>query len=590
MAQSNHNPESSPGDLSFAAPLARSLLRKYRCDVFAALWIPYAWLVGRFWFVTDDALISFRYAQNLVRGHGLRFNLGEHIPVEGYSNFLWVLVCAVFEFFRMNINLWPLLGSVACGTVLLWLVFDILRRRLEINTAAAALATLTLGCFPPFALWSTSGMETVPFALLVFVTFERLALRHGSPDGVGGGIAALLLALIRLEGVAWVLVILILALISRRIAPQRCLRPLVTCALIVGIGYAAYFGWRYWYFETLLPNTAYAKAEIDVTRLVRGVNYVFSFALAFLTPFLTLPGSLFALRRKRIAVGLPVAALAWAFPAYSVVVTGDFMAMGRFLIPGLPFSTILLAWMLDDLWGARWPRRAVTVVATLAIIAVALLPGWNRHVVPQAARERFRFRFNKPEFDSEYDRWRHQIKNTAEGAKLGKALRSYASQRTLPDKRPSYVRGGIGAVGYYSDVYIYDSNGLVTPEVAYRKLDHMQKLRSPGHEKWVPSEYFLKDHPTILYAMVEEHADPRGIAAACVRESRALREGFADLQLHRRYVIDFARVPTDEAGDTPRYIVTWTRLGDGADPQAAWRELEQRVRELLQDNHLPLPP
>lgn len=38
------------------------------------------------WFLTDDAFISFRYARNLLEGHGLVFNPGEY--VEGYSNFL----------------------------------------------------------------------------------------------------------------------------------------------------------------------------------------------------------------------------------------------------------------------------------------------------------------------------------------------------------------------------------------------------------------------------------------------------------------------------------------------------------------------
>src|SRR5205823_2531369 len=43
-------------------------------------------------FVIDDAFISFRYAENLVRGYGLVFNPGER--VEGYTNFLWVLIIA----------------------------------------------------------------------------------------------------------------------------------------------------------------------------------------------------------------------------------------------------------------------------------------------------------------------------------------------------------------------------------------------------------------------------------------------------------------------------------------------------------------
>jgi hypothetical protein len=43
-------------------------------------------------FIIDDAFISFRYSENLVRGHGLVFNPGER--VEGYTNFLWVMVMA----------------------------------------------------------------------------------------------------------------------------------------------------------------------------------------------------------------------------------------------------------------------------------------------------------------------------------------------------------------------------------------------------------------------------------------------------------------------------------------------------------------
>ena len=561
----------------------------YCWGVFAALWIPYALLVYRFWFVTDDALISFRYAQNLVRGHGLRFNLGEHTPVEGYSNFLWVMVGAVFEFFRLNINLWPLLVSFACGTLLLWLVFDTIRRRLELGTPLAALATLTLACFPPFALWTTSGMETVPFALLVFVIFERLILRREMPCGAITGIAGLLLALIRLEGIAWVVVLLILAIVSRRIARQRCPKQIGICALIVGVGYAIYFGWRFWYFQELLPNTAYAKAELDLNRLARGFNYVFSFGLAFISPLLITISSWFALCRKRRAIGVAIAAMAWGFPAYAVVVTGDFMAMGRFMIPGLAFSTILLGWLFHDLRGKSTFRSGITYCFASALIGVSLLPAWNRHLVPQDIRERFRFRFNKPEFDSEYDRWKHQIANTTEGTQLGLALKSYVSQRELPDNPPSFVCGGIGAVAYYGNIFIYDSNGLVTPEVAHRKLDHRQKLRTPGHEKWVPSEYFLKDKPTILYAKIIVADDPRRAAAAIRRESRSMRQGFADLQLDRRYVIDFARLPADRGTETPHYIVTWTRIAADTNPNVAWQIFQQRVSLLLSGKHLSLP-
>ena len=68
----------------------------------SGIWAAYLLLARHFWFVSDDAFITFRYARNWVGGHGLRYNLGEHPPVEGFSNFLWVVVSAVFEFLEWD--------------------------------------------------------------------------------------------------------------------------------------------------------------------------------------------------------------------------------------------------------------------------------------------------------------------------------------------------------------------------------------------------------------------------------------------------------------------------------------------------------
>src|SRR6266404_6223228 len=67
----------------------------------------------------DDAFISFRYARNLVEGHGLVFNPGER--VEGYTNFVWVLLAALF----MKIGIDPVLALkwllAGAGGGTLWL-------------------------------------------------------------------------------------------------------------------------------------------------------------------------------------------------------------------------------------------------------------------------------------------------------------------------------------------------------------------------------------------------------------------------------------------------------------------------------------
>src|SRR2546422_6324150 len=73
-----------------------------------------------YWFLTDDAFISFRYARNLRQGHGLVFNPGFE-RVEGYTNFLWVMVLAGLD--RLGIE--PARAALALSwvaTAALWSV------------------------------------------------------------------------------------------------------------------------------------------------------------------------------------------------------------------------------------------------------------------------------------------------------------------------------------------------------------------------------------------------------------------------------------------------------------------------------------
>lgn len=46
-------------------------------------------------FTQDDAFISFRYVSNFIQGNGLVFNAGER--VEGYTNFLWIIILSIFD-------------------------------------------------------------------------------------------------------------------------------------------------------------------------------------------------------------------------------------------------------------------------------------------------------------------------------------------------------------------------------------------------------------------------------------------------------------------------------------------------------------
>lgn len=158
-----------------------------------------AWLASTAWFLCDDAFISFRYARNLVEGHGLVFNPGER--VEGYTNFLWVLELAAF---------WKTLGlrpesvapwlSVLCtiGTLAptVWwaaLLPGLRRRGLMIWMALGLLCTSAT-----FAVWTSGGgLETRQFTLFVVVAVVCLTVHSGSRRGLLGASLCLVVWWIR---------------------------------------------------------------------------------------------------------------------------------------------------------------------------------------------------------------------------------------------------------------------------------------------------------------------------------------------------------------------------------------------------------
>jgi hypothetical protein len=229
------------------------------------------------------------------------------------------------------------------------------------------------------------------------------------------------------------------------------------------------------------------KAEFSAMRLERGLRYVLSFGLEVL-PFLLVP-LLAILRRAGSVVFLALAV------AYSVFVGGDFMPMGRFLVPAMPFLALLLAGLL-----VRSASRTRALALGAGCTALAILPAFDLHPVPLSLRERFHFRWNQDAFESEVEMWRGMRDRAEQWKELGRAL----AARTSPGE--SIVLGNIGAVGYETELVIFDPFGLVDPEVARRDAPLVRA--SPGHDKRVPFDFFLPRRPTYLNAWLAPAASP----------------------------------------------------------------------------------
>ena len=223
----------------------------------ALLW----WMAA---FVTDDALITLRYARHLVEGYGIVWNPGEG-RVEGYSNFLHLLIGAA----AIGVDAPPLIVLRWLNRIaVLALVFATWLWALRVcrQPALAAGAALLMGLHAPLAFWASSGLETALYALCVTLGLY-FALIAPVRQRVWAALPFLFAALARPEGPIFPLTV---AIVTAGAAGWRQGRPLpalraflrehAAWLLLFGVPYASYFAWRCWYFGYLLPNSVYIKS------------------------------------------------------------------------------------------------------------------------------------------------------------------------------------------------------------------------------------------------------------------------------------------------------------------------------------------
>ena len=445
-------------------------------------------LVWRSAFLIDDAYISFRYARNWAE-HGVpAFHPDASPPVEGYSNFLWVLLLRLCHGLGWGLEGASQTLGVLCGMATLVVLHLHLTRTLALPPVAAALGTLSLAAFPPFAVWCTGGLETGLFSLLCLSTYAALVRRGGSPipTGLLAGALALGVALTRVEGFAWVLGITAVAwLAGPRQERGRRLAPFFAVYLT---GFGLFLFWRHGVYGEWMANTVHAKAGLTGARLLRGAKTTLSFLLLFPSAMAALFLGVLALRGEHRRAALGLGGLFTAFLAYDWLVGGDWMPFFRFLAPGAPMMAALLA-----IGFARLSSKAATGAAA-GLGLLSLLPLFDLHVIPRGMREAMEFReFKQSGYLTEWGRWQKSVSNLESiFLPLGRALAQVATEDD------ALTFGAIGAVGWESNMRIHDYNGLIDRDVARRS--GTATGRSAGHDKAVPRAWFLEREPTMFHA------------------------------------------------------------------------------------------
>lgn len=331
---------------------------------------------GHIWlfrgFVIDDTFISFRYVDQWVHGNGLVYNIGER--VEGYSNFLWVVVLAPFARAGIDLLLAAKVLGALCSLLTVVVVWWTVRR-----WPLFWIAPLLLVASGPFATWSVGGLETPLFVLLLTAALVLFLREEAQERGWLSGVCFGLLALTRPEGGLFTLVAVAVRgwrLAQHKAWPER--RDWARAAA-VGAIVLPYLAWRLSYYGYPLPNTVYAKAMgLHPRALLEGGYYLFQ--------CLTFAGGLWALalcfclalcrEERSFAAGYLFANIV----AYAAVVTlggGDWMPMYRFLVHILPAIWLLVHLGLVRLYTILPTRRAVLLVSLLVIAQAAYLWGFS---------------------------------------------------------------------------------------------------------------------------------------------------------------------------------------------------------------------
>jgi hypothetical protein len=436
----------------------------------AAIWIS-ALLAGavvafavsravRLAWLADDSFISFRYAWNLVRGHGLVYNAGEYVA--GYTNLLWTLLMAA----AMAVGVTPEISSKVLG-ITCWLLlagvlaFRSWRNRDRVFLPLAAALVLLMD---DYQTWATGGLETSLFTLLsvagvLLASEPRVGMRRLF---IGGSLLAAAVAT-RPDGVVFAAVGVAGAWLVNHDAPSRerlALVAAVTLPLIaVGVALASF---TLVYYGDLFPTAFYSKSALD-PYYGQGFTYLALFLKKnwFIVP---LAGVLLiggAGRRSAVFTRphLVLVAACGAFVLYVAHSGGDFM-FARRLIPAMPFLFLVLE---DALVSAP---RVVIKIAAVAIVAVGLaLP----YPIYREATEKIRGIANEPAYST-----KAYIAMREGQARVAAQAFGSAPVRAM-------FEGGMCMFAYYSRLpYLAEMSGLTQYSLAKQPLASRGYI---GHEK-----------------------------------------------------------------------------------------------------------
>ena len=489
-------------------------------------------------FIQDDAYTSFRYVKNFVEGNGLVFNPGQR--VEGYTNFLWVMILSIFYFLdhahilALDLeNVAQILSVLFSVTVLILTYFlskNILKKDVErrslIEKLIDELVNLTpvfmLSISTPLIYWGVSGMETSFFVSLVLFSILLFLKNEENNSPTKSWIFLLVLSsLLRPEGMIVFALILTFKIYylykshqeKKFILRARAVfnRELVNEILFYATPLIIYICFRLIYYGYPLPNTFYAKTDFSIEFIIRGINYFSDFARAYLLYgfVLLFPTILFydKIKAKELIF------IYWIIGAWTIlniIIGGDVLPIHRFFLPIMPLIFILFVKAISfagDLVAKKnvWIANLFLTAAIVLIFSVGLL-------------------------NFKTQRYQMMEKRSYETG-LVKKMKIYANWINAQSERRgdqvSVAMSTIGAFSYYANACVIDIVGLTDGYISHHPKEVKgidEELPVLWKERHYNADYVLSQKPD--YIIFPAGAKPSAFAECALYVQDEFRKNY----------------------------------------------------------------
>jgi len=417
-------------DCDACTPTWRERLSDWRAPYLIPLLVL---LATRLWFwkllpfANEDAYITFRYARSLVIGWGLVFNPGE--MVMGFSSPLWTVWNAVGFYLVHDPVLWSRAWSLVADVTTLVLVARLLERHAS-RASAWCFAAFFAG-WTYFAALAVSGMENSAMVALVALAATLVERRSRI-----SGVVLAALALMRPEGIVAAGV---LGLGARR--SQQLIAALLVAAACAALLLT---------FGSVIPQSVIAKASMYGAPGAWAGRHWWEWASPF--PFGRWPdtsegGMLFAM-----AVVLGPAAATGAVALWRARHTALARAAAAMVAVWAGYAAMGVAYFY---WYLAVPLAGAALLASVGMprivrgppvfAGLALFVAGTWTIAPEL----------------------YQARAQAETLGFGRVADYIASHGTPGE---TILLEPIGMVGWRCRMRIVDEVGLVSPQVAERRL------------------------------------------------------------------------------------------------------------------------